>query len=89
MSTAEGTEVSRAHAAHSFYPINIRVTVPFAPRPFFITLIAGTERRGAERLRQERARHPINTWGNLATFVVASTICATAMFFGSLILAAL
>ena len=51
------------------YPVNIRLTIPFLPRSFFITIVAGPERRTPERRREERRRHPLATTGNLATFV--------------------
>jgi hypothetical protein len=71
------------------YPVNIRLTIPLFPRPLFITLIVGRERRGRTRLQQERLRHPLNTWGNLLTFVVASTVFTVAALFCALVMAAL
>jgi hypothetical protein len=64
----------RANANPGNYPVNLRFTVPFFPRSFFVTFIMGREKRGAERLREERTRHPISTWGNLIT---VSTVLAT------------
>jgi hypothetical protein len=87
MSIAE--TASRMQVAQSKYPINIRISVPFLSYPFFITLIIGREKRGPTRLLQERERHPLNSWGNLATFVVFSTMCGTTFFFGSLVASAL
>jgi len=87
MSIAE--PASRLRSTPSRYPIDIRVSVPFLPRPFFLTLIVGPEKRGAPRLIQESERHPLNSWGNLATFVVFSTMCGTAFFFASLVASAL
>ena len=86
MSIAETT--SRMQSTPGRYPVDIRVSVPFLPQAFFVTLIAGRERRGAQRLIQERERHPLNSWGNLATFVVFSTLCGTAFFFASLVASA-
>ena len=87
MSIVETT--SRMLSTPSRFPIDIRFSVPFLPHPFFVTLIAGPERRGSQRLIQERERHPLNSWGNLATFVVFSTLCGTAFFFASLVASAL
>jgi hypothetical protein len=64
----------RANATPGNYPVNLRFTVPFFPRSFFVTFIMGREKRGHDRLREERARHPISTWGNLVT---VSTVLAT------------
>ncbi len=49
-------------------PINIRITVPFFRRGYFITFLAGSERRSEERLKEERARHPIWTLANACCF---------------------
>ncbi len=87
MSIAE--VASRMQSAQNKYPVNIRISVPFLPRPVFITLIAGRERRGATRLIQERERNPLNSWGNLVTFVIFSTMCGMTVFFASLVAAAL
>ena len=87
MSIAETT--SRIGSTPSRFPIDMRFSVPFLPQPFFVTLIAGRERRGSQRLVQERERHPLNSWGNLATFVVFSTLCGTGFFFASLVASAL
>ena len=63
------TGVTALERAPSHYPVNIRVSFPFFTKPFFFTLIIGREKRGLTRRQQERARHPLNTWGNLAVFV--------------------
>ena len=81
MSVIDAAGAIRASAEPSRYPVNLRLTVPFYPHPFFLTFIVGKERRGSERLRQERARHPVNTWGNLATLVSAwAFLNVTALF---------
>jgi hypothetical protein len=71
---SESAHAIRANAAPGHYPVNLRFTVPFFPRSFFVTLIMGREKRGSTRLREERSRHPISTWGNLIT---VSTVLAT------------
>jgi hypothetical protein len=78
-----------AEASTVHYPVNIRVTVPFVPRPLFVTLIIGQERRGRARLKQERRLHPLNTWGNLATFVATSTVFTIATLFIAFVMSAL
>lgn len=87
MAVVEDIRIGRTHSEHVDLPVNIRVTIPFVPRPIFLAVIAGTERRSAARRRLERARHPLKTWGNLATFVAASAICGTAILFASFIAA--
>ena len=48
-------------------PIDIRMTVPLFWRRYFITILAGPERRSAERLKQERAKHPLLTVANVCS----------------------
>jgi hypothetical protein len=48
------------------HPINIRVTIPlFGFGTYYLTLLAGKERRGGERLKQEREKHPLLTHANM------------------------
>jgi hypothetical protein len=49
-------------------PVDIRITVPFFRRAFFITVLAGPERRSRERLREERGKHALWTFANLCCF---------------------
>ena len=87
MAAVEDIRIGRSHSKHVELPVNIRVTIPFVPRPIFVAVIAGTERRSAARRRLERARHPLATWGNLAILVAASAVCGTAILFASFIAA--
>jgi hypothetical protein len=88
MSMIETAGYTRSEAEPARYPVNLRVTVPF-PRPFFVTLIVGAEKRSPERLRKERALHPVNTWGNLAVTVAAWTMLTLAALFTALVATAL
>jgi hypothetical protein len=69
------------------YPVNIRVTIPFLPRSFFLTLVAGREKRGPARRREERARHPLNTWGNLFVFIGSTAVFTIAALFAASVMA--
>jgi hypothetical protein len=71
------------------HPVNIRVTIPFWPRSFFITLIVGLEKRSSIRRRQERNRHPLLTWGNFFAYFTAGTVFQIALFFLLLVTLAL
>lgn len=81
--------IRRAEADPSRYPVNLRFTIPFYPNSMFVTLIVGKEKRGPDRLREERARHPIQTWGNLITVATTWTIVSVAALFAVLIATAL
>ena len=87
MSAIDAAGAIRANAIPSRYPVNLRLTVPFLPRPFFVTFIAGAERRGPQRLREERTRHPVNTWGNLTTLVSLWGVFNVAALFVALVAA--
>jgi hypothetical protein len=50
-------------------PIDIRITVPFLRRRYFITVLAGPEQRSEERLKVERAKHVLWTFTNVCCFV--------------------
>jgi hypothetical protein len=84
MSVIDAAGAIRANTVPSRYPVNLRFSVPFLPRAFFITFIAGVERRAAVRLRQERARHPVNTWGNLTILVTSWVVLNVAALFVAL-----
>lgn len=47
------------------HPVNIRLSIPLPFRRFYITVVAGPERRGRERLEAERDRHPLCKLGNI------------------------
>ena len=89
MTAIDAAGTIRANSTPGHYPVNLRVTVPFMPRPFFITFIVGREKRGYERLREERTRHPVNTWGNLITLVSFWGIVNVAVLFSALVAARL
>ena len=85
MSAIDAAGAIRANTAPGHYPVNLRLTVPFLPRSFFITFIVGSERRGPQRLREERARHPVNTWGNVTTLVTLWVMFNVAALFVALV----
>jgi hypothetical protein len=85
MTTANANTCMRANAQPKPYPVNLRVTIPFYPRSLFVTLIIGQERRGTDRLREERERHPVNTWGNLFVVVGAWSVFVVATLFAAFV----
>ena len=58
-----------AAPASSRLPIDLRLTVRFFRRRFFLTFLAGTERRSAERLKEERAKHRLWTLANVSFLI--------------------
>ncbi len=41
------------------HPVDVRLSIPFLWRRFYFVLLAGPERRSAERRKYERARRPV------------------------------
>lgn len=50
-------------------PVDIRLTAPFFSRRYFITVLAGPERRSRQRLQEDRASHSVWTVANSCLFV--------------------
>ncbi|MBE0532686.1 MAG: hypothetical protein IH626_17830 [Rhodospirillales bacterium] len=46
-------------------PVNLRFSVGPARWRMYVAVMAGIERRNAERLATERTRHPLHTLGNI------------------------
>ncbi len=57
------------------HPVNIRLTIPLLFGRYYVTLVAGKERRSGERLASERKKHPLMKLGNLAVMAACGTIC--------------
>lgn len=45
-------------------PVNIRLSIPFFSRRFYLTVLSGTEKRSGDRRRHERSRYPLRTVAN-------------------------
>lgn len=54
------------------HPVDIRVSLPLPFGRYYLTLVAGPERRAEPRLTAERERHPLTTFGNFAFFFVSA-----------------
>ena len=66
IATAAGQRNAKTHK------VNIRVSLPFLPKQWYFTVLAGPERRAVERRRTERARNPVRTVGNMAFIFLAA-----------------
>jgi hypothetical protein len=62
-------------------PINIRLTVPFFYRRYFLTVLAGGERRDAARLKKDRVQNAFWTLTN-ATFMAFLLLLFVPAFIG-------
>ncbi len=70
--SAPGAESWDRHA------VNLRLSIPLPFGRYYVTLVAGKERRGAGRLASERRKHPLRTLGNLAVFYGLGCVCGLA-----------
>jgi hypothetical protein len=80
-SEAQLRELERALAASASrrLPIDVRITVPFFWRRYFVTFLAGPEQRSEERLKSERAKHAIGSFANVCIFVFLLTLFVPAL----------
>lgn len=62
------------------HPINIRLSIPLGFDRFYVTIVAGRERRSPDRQRKERRKHPLWTAGNLLFFAAIGSMIGLALF---------
>jgi hypothetical protein len=61
------------------HPVNIRVTIPFLFRSYYLTIVAGPERRSLERRIIERRKHPLFVLGNVVFLIVFGSVVGLAI----------
>ena len=59
------------------HPVDIRLSIPSLFRRYYIVLLAGPERRSAERRAEEKQRHP---FGKLANLLFVAMILALGVY---------
>jgi hypothetical protein len=64
----------------SNHPVNIRLSVPLLFGRYYVTLVAGKERRSADRRVAERAKHPVGRLGNIVVFFALGVFIGLAGF---------
>ena len=62
---ADAASVVRSGDWQSSHPVNLRISVPTPVGSYYVTLVAGKERRSPERRAAERRKHRFVTLGNL------------------------
>lgn len=64
----------------SAHPVNIRVSMPFIRRRYYITIVGGEEKRSTERRGHDRNRYPLRTAANVFFFLgIGAIIYAAAL----------
>jgi hypothetical protein len=78
--SAETPEKSRVHPREwrGDHRINLRATLPLPFGSWYVTLVAGPERRRKERRKDERKKHPLDTLPN-ALFLLSIGIVSTTL----------
>ncbi len=77
-----GVEQQDAQARHVYagrewssdHPLNIRVSIPLGIGRYYITMVAGKERRARARLALDRRQNPLSTPGNVIFLAFVTTI---------------
>ena len=59
------------------HPLNIRVSIPLGIGRYYITLVAGKERRARARLALDRRQNPLDTPGNVLFLALIVTIATS------------
>ncbi len=61
------------------HPVNIRITIPLLFRSYYLTIVAGPERRSRERRISERKKHPLFMPGNIVFLFVFGSFVGLAI----------
>ncbi len=63
------------------HPVDIRLSIPFLFARYYVTIVAGKERRSRERLASEYKKHSLMKRGNLLAIVSLQIICCLALLY--------
>lgn len=55
-------------------PVDIRFTLPFFGRKFYVTVVSGAEKRSPDRRAEERHHYPLRTVANVFFFIGLATL---------------
>lgn len=71
----------------SEHPLNIRISLPLGFGRYYITVVAGKERRARARLATDKRQHPLDTPGNVVfLFLIGMIATAGCMTVGYMLL---
>lgn len=55
-------------------PVNLRISLPVPPGRVYLNIVAGRDRRGSGRRREERKSNPLRTMGNFMFVIFAAVV---------------
>ena len=58
------------------HPLNVRVSIPLVFGRYYLTLVAGKERRARARLASDRCQNPLDTPGNVLFLFLVGVVAA-------------
>ncbi len=75
---ARADQQGRSQPDWAGHPVDVRLTIPLPFRSYYLTIVAGPEKRCKQRRAVERKKHPLFTMGNVIVCIVAGIICGLA-----------
>ena len=76
---AEPAAGEPARAWSENHGVNLRLSFPLFFARYYLTIVAGKERRSADRRKSERIKHPVATPGNMIFLGTAGVIIGLAV----------
>ena len=73
LTAEQKSAIAAAFVGNARPPVTLRLSIPLLGWRFFFAVMAGHDRRGAERRQLERTRHPVHTVGNFL-FIIAGSM---------------
>jgi hypothetical protein len=61
------------------HPVNLRLSIPLLFGRYYLTIVAGRERRSATRRARDRRLHPMLTAGNAIFMFAIGSVCGLAL----------
>lgn len=70
---------AEARQWRSDHPVNLRLSLPLGLSRYYLTIVAGRERRSPARQRRERRKHPLWTFGNAVFLAMVGSVIGLAL----------
>ena len=83
-SSAPGRKSPGGECWGNDHPVNVRLSIPFLFARFYVTVVAGKERRSRERRTSEYRKHSLMKVGNVLFIVAVQIVCCIALLYAGL-----